>query len=164
MIKNTINIYTDGSCHTQLHIGGWAVIIFLENEKITLKGLEINTSHNRMELLAVIKAIEFVNEKHKNVSLKIHTDSQYVFRIPERMEKLRKNNFITKKGNILHNSDLIEKLINQILTCNIEFIKVKAHQKIESENLQLNSEVDIIARQMVRDEVNRINSKKKSEH
>ena len=36
-----IQIFTDGSCHTQQRIGGWAAIIFLEDEKIELKGVAI---------------------------------------------------------------------------------------------------------------------------
>ncbi len=154
MNQNIINIYTDGSCHTQLNIGGWAAIIFATNSKIIIKGEEKKTTHNRMELFAVIKAIEFVDENYKNAFLIIHTDSQYVFRIPERMEKLQKNNFITKKGNVLHNNDLIELLIKQIESHKIEFVKVKAHQKTEPENLNYNTEVDILARQIVRDAVN----------
>jgi ribonuclease HI len=153
MTKKIINIFTDGSCHPQLNIGGWAAILLFENEKIILKGKEINTTHNRMELLAVIRAIEFAHEKHKNISLVIHTDSQYVFRIPERMEKLKKNNFITKKGYLLHNNDLIEALINKIETYKIEFVKVKAHQRAELENINYNIEVDKLARQIVRDAV-----------
>ena len=153
MKQNAIDIFTDGSCHTQLNIGGWAAICFFGNEKIILKGKEINTTHNRMELLAVIKAIDFVVEKYKNASIVIHTDSQYVFRIPERMEKLTKNNFITKKGNTLHNNDLIETLIKQIKEHKIEFAKVKAHQKQEEGIENFNTEVDVLARQMVREAV-----------
>lgn len=156
MYQDVINIFTDGSCHTKLNIGGWASILLLENEKIILKGKEINTTHNRMELLAVIKAIDFACEKHKNAPIAIHTDSQYVFRIPERMEKLRKNKFITKKGNTLHNNDLLELLIKQIEEHKIEFIKVKAHQKNEEGVTNYNTEVDIIARQIVREAVNEL--------
>mgnify|MGYP000595242266 CR=1 FL=1 len=41
-----IQIFTDGSCHTQQRIGGWAAIIFLEDEKIELKGF-IQTSKGK---------------------------------------------------------------------------------------------------------------------
>ncbi|MBI5539251.1 MAG: ribonuclease HI [Bacteroidia bacterium] len=150
MNQKLINIYTDGSCHTQLNIGGWAAIIFFENKKTIIKGKEFNTTHNRMELLAVIKAIEFAETNYKNFSIKIFTDSQYVFRIPERMEKLKINKFITKKGNQLNNNDLLQILITQIENHSIEFVKVKAHQKTESENSNYNSEVDKLAREIVR--------------
>ncbi len=153
MIQNVIEIYTDGSCHTDYNIGAWAAILLVANDKILLKGEAQNTTHNRMELLAVIKAIEFVDANYKNASLIVYTDSQYVFRIPERMEKLKKNNFQTKKGVPLHNNDLVQILIRQIEVHTIEFIKVKAHQKTESGIINFNSEVDKVARQAVRDVV-----------
>ena len=55
-----VEIYTDGSCHTQFLIGAWAAIIFISGEKIILSGIENYTTHNRMELMAVIKALEFI--------------------------------------------------------------------------------------------------------
>ena len=153
MNQNVIEIYTDGSCHNNYNIGAWASILLFANKKTIFKGTVQNTTHNRMELLAVIKAIEFSNENYKHSLLKIYTDSQYVFRIPERMEKLKKNNFHTKKGIPLHNNDLVQILIRQIEENTIEFIKVKAHQKTESDNINYNTEVDKIARQAVRDVV-----------
>lgn len=153
MNNNVIEIYTDGSCHTDYNIGAWASILFVANERILIKDTAQNTTHNRMELLAVIKAIEFINKNHKNSFLKIFTDSQYVFRIPERMEKLKRNNFITKKGIPLQNNDLVQILIHQIENNTVEFIKVKAHQKTELDKINYNSEVDKIARQLVRDAV-----------
>jgi ribonuclease HI len=156
--RRVIEIYTDGSCHTQCKIGGWAAILFLDGQKIILQGVDQNTTHNRMELLAVIKAIEFTEENYKDASLKVYTDSQYVFRIPERMEKLKRTDFITKKGKALQNQDLLEILISGIETLSIEFVKVKAHQHSDSSNFNspenYNSEVDKLARQIVREAVN----------
>jgi len=150
-----IDIYTDGSCHQNLKIGAWASILIIGNEKIVLKDFAQDTTHNRMELLAVIKSIEFVDKQFGNVPLSVYTDSQYVTRIQERKEKLKMNHFITKKGTTLQNSDLVQILINQIETHTIKFIKVKAHQKLKEGHSNIpeiyNSEVDKIARQMVRD-------------
>lgn len=150
---NYINIviYTDGSCNPQLKIGGWAAIIMYNNEKIIIQGKEFETTHNRMELLAVINSIKYVLTNFPNFNLlKIYTDSQYVVKLNERKEKLIHKNFITKKGNILNNSDLLSELIKYMELPNIEFIKVKAHQKpTQSENF--NIEVDKIVRKIVRD-------------
>lgn len=152
---NYINIviYTDGSCNPQLKIGGWAAIIMYNNEKIIIQGKEFETTHNRMELLAVINSIKYVLTNFPNYNLlKIYTDSQYVVKLNERKEKLIHKNFITKKGNILNNSDLLSELIKFMELSNIEFIKVKAHQKpTHSENF--NIEVDKIVRKIVRDNV-----------
>jgi ribonuclease HI len=147
---STVKIYTDGSCNTTLKTGGWAAIIFLDDKKIILKGIEFNTSHNRMELTAVIESLQFIekqNNSHKLVN--VYSDSQYVNRIPERIEKLRSNYFLTARGKPVRNADLIEKLITLIVTINIEFIKVKAHQK-KNELDNYNREADKISRKIVR--------------
>jgi ribonuclease HI len=107
-----------------------------------------------MELLAVIKSIEFIDEKFKGTSLVFFTDSQYVHRIPERKEKLKLKNFLTKKGSSIQNDDLVKKLIHQIETHTIDFIKVKAHQKPDKYSLNTpvnyNCEVDKLARETMR--------------
>ncbi len=151
-MENTqIKIYTDGSCHTQLEIGAWAAIVFLGDKKVVLKDLELNTTHNRMEMIAVIRAIE-----HGLVSLQgpkafaVYSDSQYVVNITSRKERLKKNKFITSKGTLIQNSDLVMRLIDLIESQDIEFIKVKAHQKNGD---AINREVDILVRQMVREKV-----------
>lgn len=157
MNRYLIDIYTDGSCHTFHGIGAWAAIILAEHKKIEIKGEAQNTTHNRMELLAVIKAISFAAENFKDAALAIYTDSQYVFRIPERKEKLKQHHFQTKKGNPVQNSDLVQTLIGQFETCQIEFKKIKAHQKQLTANPDIhssyNSEVDKLVRRMVRDAV-----------
>ncbi len=155
MNQPVIEIYTDGSCHTNYNVGAWVAILLVANDKILLKGEATDTTHNRMEMLAVIKAIEFADENYKNASLVVYTDSQYVSRIPERKEKIKKNLFLSKKGSPLQNHDLVQILIYQIETHTIEFIKVKAHQKTCCLNtpVNYNSKVDKLARQMVREAV-----------
>ncbi len=155
-IRNEINIYTDGSCNHLHKVGGWAAIIILAEKEILLKGLETETTHNRMELLSVIKAFEYI-EKNDLAELKIivKSDSQYVVRIIERKEQLLTNNFITKKEKPIQNKDLVEKIIHYIDCLDLEFVKVKAHQK-KSTKRNYNREVDKISRKIVREYV-RIN-------
>ncbi len=155
MKASAISVYTDGSCHTQLKAGGWAAILFWGKKKIILKGEAQQTTHNRMELLAVINAIDFVVEKDSSAIISIFSDSQYVVQIPVRKDKLKSNLFITKKGNELQNSDLVQKLIFQIENYNITFTKVKAHLKT-GETPNYNREVDIIVREIVREQVKQI--------
>jgi len=81
---SVIEIYTDGSCHTNYNIGAWAAVLLFGNDKILLKGEARQTTHNRMELTAVIKAIEFSDENYNINHLVVYTDSQYVSKIPER--------------------------------------------------------------------------------
>ena len=83
---STIKIYTDGSCDTTLKTGGWAAIIFFDDKKIIFKGIEFNTTHNRMELTAVIKSLQFIEkQKYSQINVNVYSDSQYVIKIPERI-------------------------------------------------------------------------------
>jgi len=143
-----IRVYTDGSCHTQLLLGSWAAILFIDDEKVILKGNETDTTHNRMELMAVIKAIEYVDRRHlQSRKLEVYSDSQYVVNLTLRKEKLKHKKFITNKGTPVQNTDLVQKLIEQIEAHDLDFVKVKAHQKNGDE---INREVDIIVRKLVR--------------
>lgn len=108
-----------------------------------------------MELLAVIKSIEFIVSKQMtHHKLLIYTDSQYVERIPQRSEKFIKQNFKTKSGKDIQNLVLVKKLVDLLKTSSVEFIKVKAHQKA-SENHNYNREVDKLCRSIVRREVSK---------
>jgi len=145
-----IQIFTDGSCHTQQKIGGWAAVILFENKKIELKGHELETTHNAMELLAVLKALDYLKEKNITFTkVEIISDSQYVVGILDRKEKLKQANFLTKKNNPIRNVDLVKQLIEKIETLPIFFTKVKAHQKKTSE-VNYNRVVDKLARAEVR--------------
>lgn len=153
MSKNPIELYTDGSCHTELKIGGWAVIILIKDTKVLLHGTVENTSHNRMELTAVLKAFEYLRTQAVNFDkLNVYSDSQYVVNICERKEKLKKKNFLTNKGTAIQNSDIVQRLIEFIETHEVTFIKVKAHQK-KSQVLNYNREVDMLIRKLVREKV-----------
>ena len=68
-----INIYTDGACSGNPGKGGWGVVILDNDEEIELNGGEQNTTNNKMELTAAIKALEYF-ERRKD--LIIHTDSK----------------------------------------------------------------------------------------
>jgi len=148
---NTIEIYTDGSCHTQQRIGAWAAIVFFKNEKLVLQGSKRDTTHNRMELLAVIKSIEYcINEIKDFRQIKIYTDSQYVERIPFRTKKFIDQDFKTNSGKEIQNVDLVKRLIDLLNSVKVDLIKVKAHQKT-SDTPNYNREVDKLCRKIVRD-------------
>jgi ribonuclease HI len=150
-----ILIYTDGSCHTQLLIGGWAAILFIGQEKVVLTGTETGTTHNRMELLAVIKAIEYVIANcNQPTPINIISDSQYVIGLDARKEKLSANNFTTKAGNETRNTDLVKQLLYLSVSVPVSFTKIKAHQKKQEDGaVNYNTEVDHLARKLVRDAV-----------
>ena len=70
-----INVYTDGSCLGNPGNGGWAFLIEEEKDIRYRAGFEKNTTNNQMELIAAIKALEFLNEYN---DITINTDSNYV--------------------------------------------------------------------------------------
>ena len=144
-----IEIYTDGSSHTQKLIGAWAAIIYYNESKIIIKQVVVNTNHNRMEMQAVIQAIKFVDTNYSsNIPIIINSDSQYVVNLVDRKEKLKKNEFITKKGNPVKNLDLVITLIDQIESHEITFNKIKAHVK---DGDIKNREVDLLVRKLMRE-------------
>lgn len=146
-------VYTDGSCHTQHCIGAWASILFVNNQKIVLSGTEINTTHNRMEILAVINAVKHIQKNYPETSqIKIVTDSQYVIGLIRRQEKFITSNYLTKAGNEIRNIDLVKEFLLLHQRNDLVLEKIKAHQKA-SEIVNYNIEVDKLARQLVRESV-----------
>lgn len=146
-------VYTDGSCHTQHCIGAWASILFVNNQKIVLSGTEINTTHNRMEILAVINAVKHIQKNYPETSqIKIVTDSQYVIGLIRRQEKFITSNYLTKAGNEIRNIDLVKEFLLLHQGNDLVLEKIKAHQKA-SEIINYNIEVDKLARQLVRESV-----------
>ncbi len=148
-----ILIYTDGSCHTQHKIGAWTAIILFSKNEILLKGVEIDTTHNRMELSAVIKALEYISYHHfEKQKILVITDSQYVVGIKNRKGKLEITNFKTQKGRSVQNVDLLKQLISLNETLDVEYVKIKAHQK-KTNIRNYNRIVDKISRKLVREYV-----------
>jgi ribonuclease HI len=152
-MEKTIVVYPDGSCNPTHKIGGWAAIIFNADEKIILKGFAENTTHQRMELQAVIESLQFLSEyKSKNDAIVIYTDSQYVTNLQHRKHKIQQAEFLTKNKTVIRNDDLLRKIIHYIDTTEIEFVKVKAHLKASIKE-NFNRDADKLARQMVRQRV-----------
>jgi len=100
-----IKIYTDGSCLKNPGNGGWAAIIFINNEKIVISGNKKNTTNNQMELLAAIEALKKIPERQK---IQIYTDSKYVKQgITEWIEKWMQNNWKTSSKQKVKNVDIV---------------------------------------------------------
>jgi ribonuclease HI len=149
--EKSITVFTDGSCHNLLKTGGWATIIFLGSEKVTLKGRESETTHHRMELVAVLEAFRFLeNNNCMDRPITVYSDSQYVVGLLERRERLTTSGYRTKKLMPVRNADLVQTLIRFINTADVKFVKVKSHLKSSERENVVNREVDILSRQMMR--------------
>ena len=70
-----VTIYTDGGCRGNPGPGGWGVVLIADKERKELKGYEDNTTNNRMELTAAIKALKALK---KSCEVDLYTDSVYV--------------------------------------------------------------------------------------
>jgi ribonuclease HI len=154
LFLSSITVYTDGSCHTQLKFGAWAAIIINNNNEYIIKGTAKNTTHNRMELEAIINAVAYVKNSGINFGkIEIYTDSQYAVNLVTRKEKILNSNFLNKKGIVLQNSDLLKLLFNIFETTPIQLIKVAAHKPVTNHKNQ-NRDVDLIVRSLMRKSVN----------
>jgi len=135
-----IKIYTDGSCLNNPGNGGWAAIININNDVKKISGSVKDTTNNKMELMAPIKALQEIKEKQP---IEIYTDSQYVrLGITDWVHKWMKNNWQTSKKEPVKNKELWIQLYELTNSFDIKWIWVKAH----AGNL-LNEEVDLLAKQ-----------------
>ena len=135
-----INVYTDGSCLGNPGNGGWAFLIEEEKDIRYRAGFEKNTTNNQMELIAAIKALEFLN-KYNDIT--INTDSNYVKEgITTWIFNWKKNNWKTSTKKQVKNRELWERLDNLCEKKNISWCWVKAHNTSE-----FNNQVDELARE-----------------
>ncbi len=149
-------IYTDGSCHTQQCVGAWASVILIDVQKIILSGKENDTTHNRMEILAVINSLKYIQQNFKTVTeIKVVSDSQYVIGLVGRQSKFTASDFTTKAGKDIRNVDLVKELLLLLTSIKVQFVKIKAHQKV-TEIVNYNIEVDKLSRQLVREAVKKL--------
>ena len=135
-----IKIYTDGSCLNNPGDGGWAAIININGNIKKISGSFKDTTNNKMELMAPIKALQKIKKKQK---IEIYTDSQYVrLGITDWINKWIKNNWQTSKKEPVKNKELWIELYELTKSYEIKWIWVKAH----AGNI-LNEEVDLLAKQ-----------------
>ncbi|HEY4528531.1 MAG TPA: ribonuclease HI [Candidatus Paceibacterota bacterium] len=108
-----ITIYTDGAARGNPGPGGWGSIVMDDNRVVELGGDEAHTTNNKMELTAVIKAIEFASENFTPFApLEIYTDSEYVMKgITIWMKDWLKRDWKTAAKKPVLNKDLWQKLL-----------------------------------------------------
>ena len=134
-----IKIYTDGSCLDNPGNGGWAAIININDEIKKISGSVKDTTNNKMELMAPIKALQEIKEQQP---IEIYTDSQYVkLGITDWIHKWIKNNWQTSKKEPVKNKDLWMELYELTKSYEIKWIWVKAHA-----GNPINEEVDLLAK------------------
>ncbi|MEC7381064.1 MAG: ribonuclease HI [Pseudomonadota bacterium] len=138
-MTNIVEIYTDGACSGNPGPGGWGVFIKHKNNNVELSGGERETTNNRMELMAAIKALEYFDNKNEII---LYTDSNYVKDgITKWISNWKKNNWKTSNKKPVKNKDLWIRLDEAISKKNINWQWVKGHAGNEG-----NEQADYLAR------------------
>lgn len=130
-MEQKIIIYTDGACsgnQNDENYGGYGALLIYKDNRKEIYGGEVNTTNNRMELMACIKALEAL--KRKDIPIEIYTDSAYVCNCFNQKwyKNWQKNGWKNSKKEPVENKDLWLNLIELVDSFNdIKFIKVKGH-------------------------------------
>lgn len=124
--KKKVYIYTDGACSGNPGKGGWGAILVYKNHRKEISGADASTTNNKMELTAMIKALEMLKEP---CEVEAYTDSKYLCDSINNgwAESWQKNNWIKKDKKPALNADLWEKLLNLITKHSVQINWVKGH-------------------------------------
>lgn len=124
--EGSILIYTDGACSGNPGPGGWGAVLISGNHRKELNGGQLETTNNRMELTAAIRALEAVNKRPSNITL--YTDSNYVKGgITNWIHNWKKNGWKTANKKAVKNADLWLELDEIQSVHNINWQWIKGH-------------------------------------
>jgi len=122
---DVVDIYTDGACKGNPGPGGWGALMESGGRTREIYGGEPATTNNRMELMAVIRALEALK---KPCRVRLHTDSQYVqLGISKWIHGWKKNGWRTADKKPVKNADLWLELDALAAKHDIEWLWVKGH-------------------------------------
>ena len=120
-----VSMWTDGACSGNPGPGGWGAVLRFGVHEKELNGGEKDTTNNRMEMMAVIKAVEALN---RPCALHIFTDSTYVLKgMTEWIRGWRSRNWKTSSGQPVKNVDLWQALDSALSVHDVEWTWVKGH-------------------------------------
>ena len=121
----TIDIYTDGACKGNPGPGGWGALLKSGTHVKEIYGGEPGTTNNRMELTAVIRALEALKRQS---CVRVHTDSVYVQKgITAWIHAWKRNGWRTADKKPVKNADLWRRLDELVAQHEIEWFWVKGH-------------------------------------
>ncbi|QDP72743.1 ribonuclease HI [Legionella israelensis] len=120
-----IQIFTDGACRGNPGPGGWGALLRYNDHEKQLKGSEIHTTNNRMELMAAIKSLEALK---RPCEVDLHTDSQYLRQgMTTWMKQWKLKGWKNAKREPVKNADLWQKLDQLASIHQIHWHWVKGH-------------------------------------
>ena len=136
----SVVIYTDGACKGNPGPGGWGALLLYGDRERELFGGESHTTNNRMELTAVIRALESLT---RDCAVEIHTDSQYVKNgIETWIHGWKRNGWKTSDKKPVKNAELWQRLDAAAKRHTISWHWVKGHAGHEH-----NERADVLARE-----------------
>jgi ribonuclease HI len=120
-----ITIYTDGACKKNPGPGGWGVVLQYGGHRRTLKGGELDSTNNRMELRAAIEALQALKSACEVI---LYTDSKYVMKgLTEWLPNWKKRGWKTADKKPVKNQDLWQALDAAAQRHRIDWRWVKGH-------------------------------------
>lgn len=120
-----VEIHADGACKGNPGPGGWGAWLAFNGKEKELFGGEVLTTNNRMELIAVIRALEQLKRPCK---VKVFTDSSYVQKgMTEWLQGWKTRNWRTSSKEPVKNEDLWKQLDSLALQHEIQWFWVKGH-------------------------------------
>lgn len=140
--------YADGGCSGNPGPGAWAFIVLADGRKFSFSGFDISTTNNRMELTAVIRALEFIASQAdwQAAGIAMHTDSQYVQKgISEWIKKWVSNQWKTSAKKPVKNKELWIRLKAVCDNLNVVWQWVRGHSGDD-----LNEECDAMVKKEMR--------------
>ena len=146
-----IEIYTDGACRGNPGPGGWAALLLLGEHEREISGAEALTTNNRMELTAVIRALEALK---RPVQARVYTDSEYVRRgVTEWLAAWKARGWRTAGRKPVKNQDLWQRLDELRAPHHIEWHWVPGHAGVpgnERVDRLANEAIDTLSQQSLR--------------
>jgi ribonuclease HI len=122
---SSITIYTDGACRGNPGPGGWGAVLIAGRHEREMKGAELLTTNNRMELTAAIQALAALK---RPAEVALYTDSQYVRNgILEWLAQWKRRDWRTADRKPVKNIDLWQALDAAVARHKIEWHWVKGH-------------------------------------
>jgi ribonuclease HI len=124
-VSGVVEIYTDGACRGNPGPGGWAAVLSADGREKEISGAQLHTTNNRMELQAVIEALQALK---RPLEVRLYTDSQYVRRgILEWLPQWKARGWKTADRKPVKNQDLWQQLEQAAARHRIEWHWVPGH-------------------------------------
>ncbi|MDR0885135.1 MAG: ribonuclease HI [Clostridiales Family XIII bacterium] len=130
-MDNILRIYTDGGCRGnergKANVGGYGAVLTYKDHKKELSGGARDTTNNRMEMCALIAALEAVNKPAQTIE--VHSDSAYLIDCLAKKWYVswKKKGWITSAKKPVENQDLWERILELIDGHHMSYVKIKGH-------------------------------------